>query len=394
LIVPQLTVLPLDRGGYALTYTLTAAADGDIRRYYVDAGDGRVILEHSDVRRQAPAVGRGRGVFNNDQKLSVASLGGSFVALDLLRPARLLTFDLKGNPAKALALFNGLVALGDADVAADADNNWTDGAVVDAHAYAGYVYDYFFKRFGRRSWDDRNLRIPSLVHPVRREDFFALPQLQGLYFANAFFCCEELGGFMVYGEGTPVAVGGKTWNRTAGGLDVVAHEITHGMTAFASGLDNRLCEAGGLNEAFSDMMGVSVDFFHRPTTANYRIGEEIATPGGIRDMANPAAFGDPDHVAVAFFCEEHYLAGMANQAFYLAIEGGRNRTSGMTVQGVGPSNRDQIERVFYRAFTFMLTPSARYIDAVVATVLSARQLYGTGSAVERAVVQAWVAVGF
>ena len=49
----------------------------------------------------------------------------------------------------------------------------------------------------------------------------------------------------------------------------------HGMTAFSSGLDNRFPLAGGLNEAFSDIMAVSIDFFYRPATANYRIGEDV-----------------------------------------------------------------------------------------------------------------------
>jgi len=141
------------------------------------------------------------------------------------------------------------------------------------------------------------------------------------------------------------------------------------------------------------MMAVSIDFFYRPSTANYRVGEQVF-PGGIRDMANPAQFGDPDHLAVASICEVHYLAGVPNQAFYLAIEGGTNRTSGMRVQGVGSANREQIERVFYRAFTFMLTPTADYFDAGDATILAARQLYGANSSAERAVFEAWVAVLF
>ena len=41
---------------------------------------------------------------------------------------------------------------------------------MDAHTYAGWTYDYYFKRFGRRGLDDADLRIPSLVHPVRRDD--------------------------------------------------------------------------------------------------------------------------------------------------------------------------------------------------------------------------------
>ena len=56
----------------------------------------------------------------------------------------------------------------------------------------------------------------------------------------------------------------------------------------------------------------------------------------------------------------HINSGIANQAFYLAIEGGTNRTSGLRVQGVGGSNREQIEKVFYRAFTQMLPANATF----------------------------------
>jgi hypothetical protein len=49
--------------------------------------------------------------------------------------------------------------------------------------------------------------------------------------------------------------------------------------------------------------------------------------------------------------------------FYLAIEGGSNRTSGLTVQGVGAANREQIEKVFYRAFVFLLPANATFSTA-------------------------------
>jgi Zn-dependent metalloprotease len=91
--------------------------------------------------------------------------------------------------------------------------------------------------------------------------------------------------------------------------------------------------------------------------------------------------------------EEHSLASLSNHAYYLAIEGGTNRTSGITVQGVGASNREQIEKVFYRAYQFMLGPNSFYCDATAASILSARELYGAGSRPEQAVVQAWTAVG-
>jgi Zn-dependent metalloprotease len=63
------------------------------------------------------------------------------------------------------------------------------------------------------------------------------------------------------------------------------------------------------------------------------------------------------------------------------------------VQGVGGANREQIEKVFYRAFTQLLPANATFGTARAATIQAARDLYGSNSAAERAVTQAWTAVG-
>jgi Zn-dependent metalloprotease len=89
----------------------------------------------------------------------------------------------------------------------------------------------------------------------------------------------------------------------------------------------------------------------------------------------------------------HINSTIASHAFYLAIEGGTNRTSGLAVQGVGGGNREQIEKVFYRGFTQLLPSNATFSLARAATIQAARDLYGAGSAPERAVTQAWTAVG-
>jgi Zn-dependent metalloprotease len=183
---------------------------------------------------------------------------------------------------------------------------------------------------------------------------------------------------------------------------VVAHELSHGVTSYTSDLEYH-GESGALNEAFSDVVGTSVEFFFQTAgtaagQADYLIGEDVVTPGGVRSMANPQAFGDPDHYSRRFTGDEdnggvHINAGIATHAFYLAIEGGVNRTSGLAVQGVGAANREQMEKVFYRAFVFLLPSTASFSTARAATIQSARDLYGVGSAAETAVTQAWTAVG-
>ena len=181
----------------------------------------------------------------------------------------------------------------------------------------------------------------------------------------------------------------------------MAHELTHGVTDYSSRLIYR-DESGALNEAFSDMMGISVEFFFQPPgsgplRADYLLGEDVIS-GGIRSLQNPAAFGDPDHYTLRYTGPfdnggVHTNSAIGTHAFYLAIEGGTNRISGINVKGVGAANRDQIEKVFYRAFTQLMPASATFSTARAVTIQSARDIYGVGSPAESAVTQAWTAVG-
>ena len=89
----------------------------------------------------------------------------------------------------------------------------------------------------------------------------------------------------------------------------------------------------------------------------------------------------------------HLNATILGHAFYLAIEGGRNATSGLMVQGVGAENREQIERVFFRAMTEIMPSFTNFSIAAAVLCQSARDLFGFNSSVSRAVDQALLAVG-
>ena len=113
---------------------------------------------------------------------------------------------------------------------------------------------------------------------------------------------------------------------------------------------------------------------------------------------NPTVFGDPDHYSIRDTSPDddggvHTNSTIPSHAFYLSIEGGRNRVSGLTVQGVGAGNREQIEKSFYRAFTFLLPASANFSTARAATIQAARDLYGANATAVAAITQAWAAVG-
>ena len=165
-------------------------------------------------------------------------------------------------------------------------------------------------------------------------------------------------------------------------------------------------ESGALNESFADIMGVSVEFDYQPVgvglaRAEWLLAEDatLNATGG-RNFITPNVLGHPDHYSIRLITSldndnggVHINSSISNHAFYLAIIGGTNRVSGLSVEGVGFANRKQIERVFYRAVTQILTASATFSNARVACIQAARDLFGIGSAPERAVTQAWDAVG-
>ena len=400
--LPQLTILPRDNGTYQLVYTARVATAEDITLYFIDAHTGAIVDRRSDAHRQTASVGLGTGVLGGRKKISASAQGGTFVGSDRMRPPVIETFDMRGNLTRTLNFLNGIVNLNASDFASDSDNQWTDGANVDAHVYAGFTYDYYFKRFGRRGLDNANIRIRSLTHPVNRQDAFTAPSsVFDTFYVNAFYAGD---GIMVYGEGLPPSIflGGQQWNFMSGSLDVVAHELTHGVTDYSSKLIYAN-ESGALNEAFSDIMGTAVTFFfQQPGTgsgsADYILANDVVTPGGIRSMENPRALGDPDHYSNRFTGTSdnggvHTNSTIVSHAYYLSVEGGTNRTSGLTVQGIGAANREQMEKTFYRAFTQLMSSSSTFATARAATIRAAQDLYGTNSAVERSLIQAWTAVG-
>lgn len=203
---------------------------------------------------------------------------------------------------------------------------------------------------------------------------------------------------------------------------------------------------GALNEGISDVFGTSVEFFNQPVgsgplKADYLIGEDITGFGPIRSLNDPASIsirhdfgtiGYPDHLSkmlnyalivtggtaanptfvdfspaafsngnfVFFFTSGstdgggvHLNSTLFSHAFYLAVEGGRNATSGVSVTGVGAANRAQIEKVFFRATTQLMPNDASLTTAAAVVIQAAIDLYGAGSAPAQAVTQAMTAVG-
>ena len=89
----------------------------------------------------------------------------------------------------------------------------------------------------------------------------------------------------------------------------------------------------------------------------------------------------------------HWNSTILSHAFYLAIEGGQNRSTGLTVQGVGAANRHQVERAFFRSMTHLMPARTSFRMTAAVIRQSAVDLFGAGSATHRAIDQALNAVG-
>lgn len=395
---PELVVLPLDAGA-RLTWTarVSSRVDGHVERIFVDAQSGAVVHTYDDTWTQVPATARGTGVAGDSLTMPVSVsrslLSGSVQAIDLKRPGGNTTFDLKGDPVRTIALINGTAPFSEPDIASDRDNrNWSP-IILSAQTYTGYVYDYYLASFGRHGLDDRNIRVRFIVNPVKPETRSSLESQYPAFFNNASY----------RGNATVVFGVGPVRNRVAA-LDIVGHELTHGVIDFSSNLIYQN-ESGALNESLADIMGVAVEFDYQPVgsglaRADWLLGEDARQSGSIRDFITPTVNGHPDHYSIRLITSlatdnggVHTNSSISNHAFYLAIMGGTNRVSGLSVEGVGFSNRKQIEKVFYRAFTQILTASSNFSNARAACIQAARDLFGIGSAAESAVTQAWDAVG-
>ena len=221
---PDPVILWSDLHGYSLTWAVHSGAAVS----YVDAHDGSLLSTESLVRHQ-DAVASGRGIVGQRKKLATTFAAGSYRARDRLRPAETITLDLRYDTERADSIIDAEAPARwlESDVAASADPEFADAAVVDGHAYAGFFYDWLATRHGRRGYDNRDGTLFSIVNFARD-------------YNNAFWCRPPCGpaktGVVAFGEndlGVPQV-----------SLDTVAHEIMHGVTHFAvssrAGPDARL----------------------------------------------------------------------------------------------------------------------------------------------------------
>jgi len=235
----------------------------------------------------------------------------------------------------------------------DADN---------AYDYSGFTYDFYSTYHNRDSIDNLGMKIVSTVK-------FCDPSSPCPY-QNAFWNGQQ----MTYGQGYSSAD------------DVVAHELTHGVTEYESKLFYYM-QSGAINEAFSDIWGEFVDLSYTNGLDNdtpgvrWLMGEDIPGVGASRSMKNPPAYGDPDRTqSPNYDCGPldgggvHTNSGVANKAAYLMVDG--EFFNGVTVTGIGLT---KTAKIWYDVQTNLLTSAGDYQDLFTLLPYACNRLIGTSS---------------
>ena len=406
---PELMVLPVPTGAYVLAF---GAAFDDGQYHFASAADGRLVYSVDAVRSQS-AIGTGIGILGDRKKVSVSFQGGRFETQDRLRPGEVVTLDIGFDSQRLnrLAFTPGRWnerRWTSQDIAADADNDWADPAVVDGHVHMGWTFDYFARRHGWEGVDAQRGRIIGVVNAFDSFGaFFVLPpwgpEGRGVYAFGHHTSPEAP-------EGQPVVA-----------LHVVAHEMTHGVAfysvnqrtgspfgiidAFIEGESVRfgprqftddegvthVCrtttfpgrtrtetgaieerefpaacsddgrfvlasrQGGAVEEALADIFAVSAGFFHEQdgATGSYELGVDLAF-GVIRSLSDPTARRYPgayrDRIEFAFFCVE-YIDGDCYGDFSGAsfIRGRYHTTYDRCCYGANHWNSTILSHAFYLA---------------------------------------------
>ena len=294
-----------------------------------------------------------------------------------------------GSPSPAAAARTGLRRQafncnGTDDIPGDLARTETDPPVADepinqAFDNAGTSWKFYKEVFGRESVDGNGRTLVSSVHFSQQYD-------------NAFWNGQQ----MVYGDGD-----GQIFRNFTGSVDVIAHELTHGVTQFSAQLAYH-DEFGALNELMSDVFGSMVKQWSKGQTADqadWLIGADIFTSNfkgrALRDMANPGtAYDDPvlgkdpqpgnyqdydkttdDNGGV------HINSGIPNRAFVLAAK------------AIGGRSWEVTGKIWYVTLTQRLTSNANFAKCAAETVSVARDLHPDDPSIASRVAQAWIDVG-
>ena len=388
----KLVVFPIKDGEYRLAYQVSLdSGDTFSMNGIIDAQTGEVIKEYSNINSDELTIGLGIGIHGDQFKLPTTYDNNVYKLEDLkkARPVNQKTYDYRTWDGQAYY------------VASDIDNIWDeDGALVNVHAYLGWVYDYYYLVFGRNGIDDKNLDINEVVHQTGDTD-------------NAEWNSSNLE--MFFFDSGPLGL------QTAAALDVIAHEYTHGVTQFTSDLQyycDQNAQPGALNESFSDIMGTAVEFYWQNPGEGFEKSDWVIAEDAystyspnnyLRSLADPNSasweyqgifYPYPCHLSQCIIFPDtqegdwggvHFNSTLYSHAYYLLSAGGTNKVSGLSVSGIGI---EKATKIFYRAWTYYMTSTADYLFAANCLLQSAGDLYGANSNEYAQTIKAMEAIGW
>lgn len=352
----------------AFRYTVRAVA-GEHPAIWVTTLDAKTgeLLDRYDNLQTVEATSP--GALGDAKRFEVSAGGGGYVMTDTSRGVTIRTFTAQTQQQTP-----------GTSVTSTSLTQWDQGvtgagAAVDAHTYAGVVYDYYKKTHARNGIDGKGAAMESTAH-----------------FGNAYDNAFWDGRGMTYGDG------GELFEPLSAGLDVVAHEFTHGITEVESNLTYQN-QSGALNEAVSDIFAAFIEHSYKAdATKNWLMGEAITKglqSGIMRDFKNPAAGQQPAHMSNYRNTQQdnggvHINSGIINNAAYLMTMGGSNPVSKVAVKyGIG---WEKSEKVWYRANTQYFMENTNFAQAAAGVLQAAKDVGLTAN--EQAIVDcAWKAVG-
>ena len=310
----------------------------------VDAKTG-AIASHYNALNLDEATGKGS--LGDTKKIEVTKQGAGFVMQAVVDGVTISTFDAQTKDVRPGNL-----------VSSESLDQW-DAAAVDAHFYAANVVKYYKERHARNSIDGVGGSLVSTVHYLDKLN-------------NAFWDGRQ----MSYGDGD-----GVTTRSYAASMDIVAHELSHGVTERTSNLQGPGMP-GALNEAWSDIMGACFSHFVKPDPLknwvhglDKQIAPIIATPA--RYLADPSSVGDPAHMDDFLTDQQdngqvHANSNIVSHAMYLMTAGGTNRRSKVAVKyGIG---FEKAEKIWYRANTQYWLTKTTFEQAAQGVMQSAKDL--------------------
>lgn len=345
---------------------------------FVDANTGKIIdkyngLMHADEMKTQN--GSGKGVHGEHRNLHItkvkeAKSGTKFALADYSHNnlEGIVTYDAKNDNSSS----NDTIHVGNS-AAFIGDYDW---ALVDAHYNSEKVYDYFLNEHDRNSLDGEGMAIISKVH-----------------YGNNYNNASWNGRWMTYGDGD-----GEFFISLAAGLDVAAHEMTHGVITHTANLVYRN-QSGALNESFADVFGALVD------EDDWEMGEDIMAPAAKADgVTRLRSLSDPNSVVISNAERAAYGSGVypahMDEFYHMptTVDGGgvhvnssiTNHAAYLIGEEIG---KQELGQIYYRALSVYLTPNSNFSDARKAIIQSAVDIFGAGSKQEAAAAAGFDSVG-